>query len=93
MAIPVEDRERIRRGMARYLSQTHQSTGLTKAEWQATVDAACAWVDDNQASYLAALPGMAQTGLSAVEKALLLCAAVAALLGVEYLRRLLGNVD
>lgn len=69
------DRQRIRRGLARYWSRLRDGPGgLTKAQLRAAVDATDTWIDSNQAAYNAALPLAAQSGLTAGQKILLFCA-------------------
>lgn len=46
---------------------------ITKDELRAAIDATDSWIDSNAASYNAALPAAAQSGLSAAEKTILFC--------------------
>ena len=74
-ALSTADRQKIRRGLARYWSKLHNGPGNpSKIEMLATVNATDDWIDDNQASFNTALPAAAQAGLTAGEKTLLFCA-------------------
>ena len=49
------DRQRIWRGLMRYWSNLREESGVSKAELQTTVNETDTWLNDNRASYLAAL--------------------------------------
>ena len=97
MAILSEaDRARIWRGLQRYWSRHFEAVAITKPELLAAVQATDTWIDNNQASFNAALPIAARTGLTATQKTLLFCAV--ALMRVDpgmagWLRQALGEVD
>lgn len=70
MAILLDaDRVSVRDKIAQNLSNTLESTTLTKAEWKLAVDATDLWISDNQTSFNLALPASAQTGLTKQQKA------------------------
>lgn len=88
------DRLRIWRGLMRYWSRFRDALGLNKDELAAAVVATDNWIDDNAASFNAALPAAAQSGLTAVQKTLLFCAvALMRAGGVDLLKRVFGEVD
>ena len=87
------DRERIWRGLMRYLSRLRQTLALSKAELLAAVGATDGWIDSNQAGYNAALPEAARTNLTAEQKTLLFCAVALMRVSGAMLRRVLGEVD
>jgi hypothetical protein len=59
----------------------------------AAVNAADTWVDENQTSFNTALPAAFQSGATAEQKTLLLCAVVLMRVGVTFLQKLFGRVD
>jgi cytochrome c biogenesis protein ResB len=59
----------------------------------AAVTAADTWVDDNQTSFNTALPAAFQSGATATQKTLLLCAVMLMRVGVSFLRKAFGRVD
>lgn len=86
------DRARIWRGLMRYWSHLHE-------EWSAkqvlrdAINATDVWIDDNQASYNAALPEAARTVLTQSQKTLLFCAVALARVSIGMLRRVFGEVN
>jgi len=68
------DRARIWRGLQRYWSNLREGVAVDKADLLAAVVATDTWIDDNAASYNAALPEAARTNLTASQKTLLFCA-------------------
>lgn len=89
-----EDRQRILRGLMRYWSNLReQIVDVSKGDLLAAVVATDTWIDDNQASYNAALPSAAQSNLTAVQKTLLFCCVAAMRVAptvATLLSRLLG---
>jgi len=78
----------------RYWSNLWENCGaLSKADLRAAVDATDTWIDNNQASYNAALPEPSRTELTAAQKTLLLCAVALMRQGVGFLRQIFGEVD
>lgn len=69
MAVLIDqDRADITAGVQRDLSRIRESLGLTKAELRDAVNATDTWINNNAASYNAALPTAAQSGLTANQK-------------------------
>lgn len=92
--LPDEDRAKIWRGIMRWWSNLREPVGeLSKADLRAAVDATDTWIENNQASYNAALPEVARSALTAAQKTLLFCAVALARVGVPMLRRVFGGVD
>lgn len=90
--LPVVDRQRIWRGLMRYVGFGGVAN-VTKPDLQAAVDAADAWVDSNSASYNAALPQPFRNNASPEQKSLLLVAIVLMRFNLELLKRIFGEVD
>ena len=91
--LPTEDRERIWRGLMRYWSRVRDPVALTKNELLAAVVATDEWIDDNQASFNGAMPAAAQSGLTLAQKTLLFCVVALARVSIEFLKRIVGEVD
>lgn len=72
--LSTEDRERIWRGLMRYWSNLREEVAVSKPELLAAVVATDTWIDDEQASYNAALPLAARENLTSVQKTLLFVA-------------------
>ena len=66
------DRAEIWANFMRRESRDAQAIGVLKSELRAAVDAIDLWVENNQASFNAALPEPAKSNLSARQKALIL---------------------
>jgi len=75
-ALNASDRDLVRQRIARDLSSTFESIGVTIADLLAAVEATDAWVDANAAAYNAALPQPARSVLTAKQKARLIAAVV-----------------
>ena len=90
--LSTEDRLRIWRGLMRYWSQLREAVALDKDELAAAVAATDTWIDENTASYNAALPVAARTGLTATQKTVLFCVVALARVSIAALRRLVGEV-
>lgn len=56
------------RTMAQWMRDNLESCGFTKAQLAAAVAATDQWIEDNTASYVAALPAAFRTGSSATQK-------------------------
>lgn len=54
--------------LMRDLSRERETIALTKPELRAAVDAVDQWIEDNQASFNAALPAAARAGLTTKQK-------------------------
>jgi len=93
MALTLEDRARVARGLMRYWSRFWTVIAISKAELLAAVGATDDWVEDNAASYNAALPQAARSNLSLGQKTLLLCVVAIARVSISALRQFLGEVD
>lgn len=91
--LSVQNRTRIQRGIMRYWSASRSVIDLSKADLQTAINATDTWIDNNAAAYNSALPAAAQSGLTAMQKALLFCAIAMARVSIATLRRLLGEVD
>ncbi len=90
--LPDTDRQRIWRGLMR-AADFGGIPNVLKTDLKAAVDAADGWVDSNAASYNSALPTAFRTNATAGQKALLLVLVVAMRFGVDWLRRIAGEVD
>jgi hypothetical protein len=89
-----ETRLQIWRGLMRWWSQGQETlAGVTKGDLKDAVDATDEWIDDNQASYNAALPEAARTNLTQAQKTLLFCAVALARVSVPFLRSVFKGVD
>ena len=91
--LAISDRKQVWRGLMRYLSMGRESLGLSKSDLQAAIDATDVWVEDNQASFNNTLPAIAKTNLTANQKTLIFCAVAARRVGVEFSRKLFGELD
>lgn len=88
------DRQRIRRGLARYWSRVWEETGsMTTADIKAAVDAADTWINANQASFKTALPLPFRTDATPAQQTLLFCAVALARVSIDFLKRIFGEVD
>lgn len=78
----------------RYWSNLRELTGnFTKNDLKAAVDATDSWIDDNQTGYNNALPEPFKSEATQAQKTLLFCAVAAMRVGVDFARKLFGNVD
>jgi hypothetical protein len=92
--LPDETRQQIWRGLMRWWSQEREEIGdVSKSDLKDAVDATDEWIDDNQASYNAALPETARTNLTQAQKALMFCAVALARVSVAFLRSVFKGVD
>jgi hypothetical protein len=86
--LPTEDRVKVFAGLLRYWSNLREPTPLSKAEFQAAVDATDSWIDANQAAFNAALPLAARNNLTINQKTLLFCAVAMARVSLDFARRI-----
>ena len=84
-----QNRQRIANGLMRYWSKGNIDMDFSSAELLADVIATDAWIDDNQASYLAALTA----GLANEQKVLLFLAVTSMRTDPAWLRLMVGEVD
>lgn len=91
--LPAEDIQRITRGLMSHWSSLWDDVGVSVQDLQGAVNATDQWIDDNQASYNAALPAAAQTGLTIAQKTLLFCAVALARVSITFFRRIFGGTD
>ena len=91
--LSTEDRLRIWRGLMRYWSKLREEMALDKEGLAAAVAATDTWIDENAASYNAALPVAARTALTATQKTVLFCVVALARVSIVALKRLVGEVD
>ena len=91
--LPDVDRERIWRGIMRFLSSEREALATNKADLRAAINATDGWIDSNAASFNAVLPLPARTQLTASQKALMLAAVVLMRFRPAFLRRIVGEVD
>lgn len=88
MALTVEVKAKIATGLMSYWSKAWEETNVSAQDIEGSIDAADSWVDANQASFNAALPANAQTGLTATQKTILFCSVALARVSTDFLRRL-----
>jgi hypothetical protein len=78
----------------RYWSKLREPLAVVnKSQIQDAVNATDVWIEDNQASYNAALPGPFRNNATAVQKTLLFVAVAAMRVSPAFARLLLGEVD
>ena len=88
------DRQKIWRGLMRYWSSIFESTsGFDKDDLQDAVDATDNWIDSNQASFNNALPNPAKSNLTQAQKTLLFCIVALARVSIDFLRKVLCEVE
>lgn len=68
------DRRRIHKALQRYWSQDNTLMDFLDPNLLAAVNATDGWINDNQSSFNLALPAAFQSGATAEQKTLLLCA-------------------
>ena len=93
MALTTEDRQRVTNGLQRHWSNIWEVMPYSSDELLAAVGATDDWIEDNQASFNAALPEAFRTAADLVQKTLLFCAVALARVSIALLRRVLGEVD
>jgi hypothetical protein len=74
MALTQADRRKVWAGVMRVWSARGESMGFVKADLASAIDAVDQWIDDNAASYNAAIPEVVRTALTPGQKAELLYA-------------------
>lgn len=89
--LPDEDRARIWRGLMRYWSNLRETVSVSKPALRTTVDETDNWIDDNQAGFVGSLTYGGS--FTAVQLTLIFCCVALARVGVNLLRRVLGEVD
>jgi len=89
--LPDADRTRIWRGLMRIGER--YADPIDKAALRAAVDATDDWIDANAASFNAALPAAAQSGLTGAQKTLMFCGVAAFRVSPAFAQRLLGGMD
>lgn len=68
--LPDADRDRVWRA---FMRRNLDSSGFTKADLRAAVDATDSWIDSNAAAFNSALPAAFRTTATAAQKTLLFC--------------------
>lgn len=91
--LPSADIARIQRGLSRWWSNLREPFTISKANFNAAVVAADAWVDANAASYNTALPVTFRNGATATQKSLLLVAVILMRFNLDLLKRIFAEVD
>lgn len=92
--LPDNDRRRIWAGLMRYWSNLREGLpNMSKVDLRAAVDATDDWIEDNQASFNAALPDAFRNNATLDQKTLLFCAVALARVSIEFLRSIVGEVD
>ena len=91
--LPDADRKRIWRGLSRYWSKKWELLNLSETDLQAAIAATDTWIENNQASYNNALPAIARTNLTLIQKTLLFCAVALMRVSVDLLRAVFSEVD
>jgi hypothetical protein len=91
--LPVADRQRIKRGLARYLSILRERLALSDSDFQAAIDATDTWIDTNAAAYNTALPVAARNNLTATQKTLLFVAVALMRQGLGFLKYVFTEAD
>jgi hypothetical protein len=86
------DKIKITKGMMQYWSTLFEEIGLTKTELYQAVSATDTWIDDNAASYVAALPAAAQSGLTDAQKTILFCIVAAYRVSEALAVKLVGGL-
>jgi len=66
------DRKNIHTELMRDQSRNRKSIGVNKADLRSAINASDQWMEDNKASFNAAIPQPAKSALTAQQKALLL---------------------
>ena len=88
------DRQRVWRGTMRWWSEEREPLGaFSKSQFRDAIDATDTWIENNQASYNAALPLPFRTEATLAQKTLLFCAVALARVSIAFLRRCFGEVD
>lgn len=93
MALTVEDRARVHRGLMRWWSGQREAVAVNKEAILAAVNATDDWIEANQASYNQALPQPFRDQATLVQKTLLFCAVALARVSIAFLRGIFGEVN
>jgi len=91
--LPNADQLRIKRGLSRWWSALWERLDLNEADLSAAIAATDTWIDNNVASYNAALPVAARTNLTALQKTLLFVAVALMRHDINLLKRIFSEVD
>ena len=92
--LPDSDRQLITTGLMRFWSQLFELiSDLSKSELKSAIDATDQWIDDNQASYNAALPVLPRNNLTMAQKTLIFCVVAAFRVSKQFAIRLIGGID
>jgi len=93
MPLSTEDRNKVRRGLARYWSRSFETLGdFDKADLLAAIVATDEWIDDNQASFNTALPVAFRGNATLSQKTLVFCLVASARVSIALARRLVGGM-
>ena len=88
------DRQRVYRGLMRLpVEEFGSAPNVLKADLFDAVAATDQWIDDNGASFNSALPAPFRNNASLAQKTLLFCAVALARVSINFLIRVLGEVD
>lgn len=88
------ERQEVWRGVMRYWSSLRELIAvLSKDDLLGAVNATDTWINDNAASYVAALPAAAQTNLSGTQKTVLFCAVALRRVSKAFAKAVFGEVD
>ena len=88
------NRLKVWRGLMRWWSAAREETpGISKHELKDAVDATDDWIESNQAGFNNALPEPVKSNLSQAQKTLIFCAVAIARVSIEFLRKILGEVN
>jgi hypothetical protein len=89
-----EQRAQVWRGTMRFWSQLREPVGaFNKTDLRSAVNATDQWIEDNAASYNAALPEPFRSEATAAQKTLLFCAVAAMRVSLNFARKLFGGLD
>jgi len=92
--LPDSDRQLILMGLMRYWSQLFETiSDLSKSELKSAVDATDQWIENNQASFNAALPAIPRSNLTLAQKTLIFCVVAAFRVSKQFVIRLIGGIN
>lgn len=92
-ALSNAEREQVWRGFQRYASREGVQVDINNVVLRAAIDNTDQWIEDNQASFNAALPAGAQSGLNTAQKTLMFCAIAAMRVDPSFARKIIGEID
>ena len=94
MALTTEEKQKTTAGLMRIWSQRFEELAdVSKIDIYQAVNATDGWIEDNAASFNSALPATPRTNLNAEQKTFVFLAVAAMRQGLDYSRRVLGEVD